>query len=117
MEDDILSRFETGGFDALRGKGLAELAEFLENNAADTGWAAPLFVAQALWAIGGLFHEQDEYGGVRIGFIEYVDRVVRTQLKSIKTMPGPEAAKSARQLRDEVLTLVGAYDPSSPGGL
>jgi hypothetical protein len=110
-------RFESGGFESLTGAEPAEVAACLEQSAVSTGNAAPLFLSQAVRAVDSFMREHDQYGGVRVSFIQYIDRLVHDCLMKVRAGTSVTAAQIARDFRDEVGALLGQYDSGRPNGL
>jgi hypothetical protein len=110
---ELLRRFVHGGFEQLTDAQPAELADYLEKQAAETGQSAPLFISQAIRSVSGLFREHDEYGGTRLGFVLELDNLVRERLPIIQRSEPHWAAKLARDFRDEILARVTAYNPQN----
>jgi hypothetical protein len=110
-------RFEAGGFESLTGDEPAEVAAYLEHSAVSTGTAAPVFLAQAVRAVDSFMREHDEYGGVRLSFIQYIDRLVHDCLMKVRSETSVAAAQLAVDFRDEVSALLGQYDSGNPNGL
>ena len=88
-----------------------ELADYLENRAAQTGQSAHLFLSQSIREVYALMREQDEYGGTRIAFIRWLDGLVRERLPVIQQSDPHWAAKLARDFRDEIRKRTASYDP------
>ena len=107
---ELLHRFVHGDFEQLAGTEPAELANYLERRAAETGQSASLFVSQAIRAVYTLFREHEESGGVRLEFSGMVDAVVRERMPVIQRSEPHWAAKLARDFRDEI-QAVERYDP------
>ncbi len=78
--DELFERFLRGGFSQLTDSQSLELADYLEDQAVSSGMSAPLFISQSLRAVGELRREHDKYGGVRVGFLNLLDRLNRTRL-------------------------------------
>jgi len=117
LEDELLRRFVVGGFERLTGDELLALSERLEETTSATGEAAPLVLSEAIKAVYALFREHDEHGGVSLDFIRYLDKLAVLQLPKICASEPPEAARLARDFRDELYALVSEYDPAKPFGL
>ncbi len=92
---------------------LREAAEQLEDRAVDTGLAAPLFVADALRSVLSLLNEHDSAGGVRVGFLQKLDGLVRPGLRDIQKGDPLSATRRARDLRDSVRGAVRQYNPAN----
>ncbi|MFL6351503.1 MAG: hypothetical protein ACJ74Z_06600 [Bryobacteraceae bacterium] len=60
--ESLFRQFEARGFDALIESQFTELADYLEEQAAASGFAAPLFIAEAIQAVQNLHKEHDESG-------------------------------------------------------
>ena len=114
VSNELFSRFVRGGFGQLTNTEPVELADFLERHAATTGQSAPLFIAQAIRAVDQLFHDHDERGGIRTGFVDLLDELVRNRLPTIRRSDQYWAAKLASDFRNEVLALVQTYDSRNP---
>jgi hypothetical protein len=107
MPDARLDIFATGGFTFfLSDKELRAFADDLDAMSAETGSATTLFLAEAFAAVCDLFGEHDERGGVRVDFIQELDKITRRSF--------PQAlndAKRMRSFRDEIIRNVAAYNP------
>jgi hypothetical protein len=113
----LIRRFIASGFGNFRDGELALLSQALEREAASTGLSSSLFLADAVRAVLGLFTEHEECGGVRIGFINYLDRLARDRLPQLQACGPTEAAQLAIEFRDEIMTLISAYNPAKENGL
>ena len=89
----------------------AELADYLERRAAETGQSASLFLSQAIRAVSKLLREHDECGGIRLGFVRELDELVRERVPVIQSSEPHWAAKLARDFRDDVQKMVDGYNP------
>jgi hypothetical protein len=103
----------TSGFEAFTGNQLAAFGDHLESQATISGFAAPLFLAQAIRAVDYLFREQDECGGIRIGFIRELDRIALVRLSTVNEEDWRSFDQQTRQFRDDVLASVSRYDPTN----
>lgn len=112
-DNELLQRLVTVGLARLPPDRLTELAAYLEARAVDTGLAAPVFVAQAIRAIGSCTSEHNERGGVRIAFLAKIDSILRSHLQEIQKGDPLQATARARQLRDEVVEWTSSYDPTN----
>jgi hypothetical protein len=72
------------------------LADYLEQSASATGLAAPLYLAQAIRAVEGLFREHVEYGGTQIDFVRWLDHLVLHDVPEIQHSDPIRAAKLAQ---------------------
>jgi hypothetical protein len=113
MSAELLHRFAHGGFEALIDSEPAELADYLEQRAAETGRSAPLFLSQAIRSAYRLFREHDEYGGARLGFVRQLDQIVREQVPVIQSSETHWAAKLAHDFRDEIQKMLDGYNSQS----
>jgi hypothetical protein len=89
-----------------------EAADLLEERSVETGLAAPLFVAEALRSVLSLLAEHESAGGVRVGFLQQLDLVLRPLLREIQQGDPLSATRRARELRDSVRQAVRRYDPA-----
>jgi len=117
FDEPLFQRFEDGGFQRLTEMEIDELVALLDQTAASTDRATPLFLSQAVMAVRQVFRQHEEYGGVSVAFLNYLDKVVLLGLAKIRSASPSDSGKLARQLRDEVVALLSEYDPSKPGGL
>jgi len=108
-EEEIFDRFQTIGFEALTDEQPPILARFLEDKACASGLAAPLFLSQAIAAVDALFREHNEYGGIQIGFVRWLDHFVRDSMADINRADPNRAAILARKFRDEMIARVAGY--------
>lgn len=110
--ENLLRRFELGGFDEVLGSELPELADYLEQRALQTGLVAPQFIAEAIRAVANLFKEHDESGGIRAGFFRKISEFVRAELPKVRDLSHDplQAAQVARNCRDQILSEVTGYD-------
>jgi hypothetical protein len=108
----LFLRFERGGFQSVIGSQLTELAAYLEEHAAATGLAVPLFILEAVQAVQTLVREHDEYGGIRNGFLRKLDELVRSALPELRKLSDDpiQAARTARTFKNDVLMMVARYD-------
>ena len=113
-DNALLERLVTDGISALPPDRLPDLITSLESRAVETGLAAPIFLAQALRPIDGLFEEDSESGGVRIGFLTGLDKRIRASVEEIQTGDPLQSAEKARALRDEIVSMVSSYDVTKP---
>ena len=91
---------------------LREAADLLEQRSVDTALAAPLFVSDALRSVLSLMIEHDSAGGVRVGFLQQLDVLMRPVLRDIQQGDPLSATRRARDLRDSVRQAIRQYDPS-----
>jgi hypothetical protein len=110
-------RFRERGFEGLVGSQPAEVVQYLESLATETGAAAPLFLSQAVRAVDDFMHAHDEAGGVRLDFLKYIDSLLFNYFDRIQSAKPEFAAAIARNFHDEVKALLTEYDPSKPHGL
>jgi hypothetical protein len=108
----LYATFAAKGFGALVEDQPEKLANYLEECASETGFAAPLFLACMIRNVDCFFHEHDSYGGVRVDFIATLDQsflpdLARMDIRSAK------AARAARDLLNEMRSLLRDYRPDS----
>jgi hypothetical protein len=109
-DNGLLQRFAADGFGQLNANQMTALCDYLENRAVETGLAAPMFVSEAIQAVERLFREHDGYGGVRRDFVDHLDGLVRDYLPTIQRGDPLQAARRARQFRDEVFAKASGYN-------
>ena len=107
----LFDRFLADGFGSLSNAEPEELATYLEDRAAAGGGAHLLFLSEAIRAVDIFFHDHDEYGGVRLGFLRQLDTLVRERLPAIIRSEPPWAAELARDFRDATVVRIRSYDP------
>jgi hypothetical protein len=95
----------------------AALVRTLEDLAVTNGLAAPLFLAETVQAVHRFFHQHDECGGIRLAFIQYLDKLVSDRMPKIDGSTPIEAAHYARDFRDEIFAFLAEYNPASETGL
>jgi hypothetical protein len=111
-EKDLFERLAEYGLGGLVDDQSIELADLLEEAAARSGESAPLFLAEAIKAVGELRLHHDKYGGIRISFLESLDALVKKELPKIQVSHASSAGRLAMGLRDKICDMVNRYDPS-----
>lgn len=109
----LLRAFLERGFTGLLNDEPKKLSAYLEERAVETGHPAFIFVAEALAETYLFFLEHDEAGGVRVGFVHQLDRLVFEKLRALEGPDQQEAAYRAREFRDELRRRIILYDPGN----
>lgn len=109
-DEELLQKFVNGGFGQTSNQ-LDQLRDYLDNRAAETGLAAPMYLCEAISKVAELFRKHDVYGGLRVGFLNQLDNLVRNSVPEIQRGDPLQSARRARELRDEVVARVRNYDP------
>jgi hypothetical protein len=71
-----------------------------------------LFLAEAIFAVDGLFRDHDEYGGIQADFVLHLDGLARNYFTKSAKAGAEEAAMLAREFRNEVKDKIARYNPS-----
>jgi hypothetical protein len=105
----LFQRFIQDGFGALINEEPRILTRWLRESAAETGRADAVFVSDAVEAVYGLFMEDEQ--GILTSFVRKLDQIARDRLPAIQKADSRLAAHLAKEFCDEVLAMVGSYNP------
>jgi len=112
----LLERFTQKGFTGLIYDEPMRLSEYLRNRAAGTGRKSLASVADAISNAYSFFLGEDEAGGVRIGFVAELDRLVFDFIPAIRRSSEEESVKLAWEFLSRVQKRVAEYDPRKTYG-
>ena len=112
--EELLAALIAGGFTALVDDQSSDLAEYLDRLGSETGYATPVFIAEALRAVDAFRQEHDGAGGIRAGFLKRLDVLAQEGLPPIQSGDPAREAPRAKRFRDEVIQRVSDYNPGDP---
>ena len=109
----LFKRFLAGGFTPLVYDESLKLSEYLTHRAVSSGSAALTILADAIRSVYFFLLEHGEAGGIRIGFVEKLDRLAIDNLGSFQRLEPPEAARVAQDFRVEIKRRLDLYNPKN----
>jgi hypothetical protein len=110
MGEKLLEKFAASGFMGLVFDEPIQLSQYLTQAAQADGSAALLVLAEAIQEVHRMALEEDERGGVRVGFLERLDRLTTTSITGILVGDPGQRTKAAIVYRDQVREMLRTYD-------